>query len=250
MEILDFAGCFRFNEFYFENYKYTDNRGGTPIGYVGYMKRGTARLVTTDNEINVETGHLFYIPKKCRYESFWYGKPEIDFLSFGFTSFPNDDVISCPLQLIPTNEKVLCQMKKIPIGKPTDCQALGEFMLFLGMLLPTMKTERCGRQYITVKKATELMRQDNSLSLAQVADGCKVSESTLYADFRSVTGDTPAMARQKIRAEIAVNLLTTSNLSVEDVSDRSGFSSSSYMRKIVRKFYGLTPNEIKKKYAL
>ena len=57
---------------------------------------------------------------------------------------------------------------------------------------------------------------------------------------------TPHALRQKILVEKAVELLTTTDIPIEEVSDRLGFSSSSYFRKILFAQTGKTPSAIRK----
>ena len=52
--------------------------------------------------------------------------------------------------------------------------------------------------------------------------------------------------KQEILCEKAVQLLTTTDLSVEEISNRLLFSSSSYFRKIFKKYTGKTPRQIRK----
>ena len=79
-----------------------------------------------------------------------------------------------------------------------------------------------------------------------VARYCNVSLSGLYGIFQKVLEKTPNEVRQEIQCKNAVHLLTTTNLSVEEISSRLHFSSSSYFRKILRKHTGKTPLAIRK----
>ena len=45
---------------------------------------------------------------------------------------------------------------------------------------------------------------------------------------------------------MAVNLLSTTNRPVQQISDAAGFSSTSYFRKLLRKYTGKTPLQIRK----
>jgi AraC-like DNA-binding protein len=59
-------------------------------------------------------------------------------------------------------------------------------------------------------------------------------------------GKTPNRVRQEAKCQQAVRLLTCTDLPVEEISTRLGFSSSSYMRKLLRLTTGKTPLQIRK----
>lgn len=90
------------------------------------------------------------------------------------------------------------------------------------------------------------MRNTDDFTMKDVATHCKISESGLYPIFQKVFQKTPLEMKQEILCEKAVQLLTTTDLSVEEISNRLLFSSSSYFRKILRKYTGKTPREIRK----
>ncbi|MBE6762725.1 MAG: AraC family transcriptional regulator, partial [Ruminococcaceae bacterium] len=58
---------------------------------------------------------------------------------------------------------------------------------------------------------------------------------------------TPNQFRNEILCEKAISLLTTTNKSVQEISDTLNFSSTSYFRKILKAHTGKTPLEIRKK---
>ncbi|MBQ4116900.1 MAG: helix-turn-helix domain-containing protein [Clostridia bacterium] len=53
--------------------------------------------------------------------------------------------------------------------------------------------------------------------------------------------------RCEILCEKAVTLLTTTDKSVQEISDMHGFSSTSYFRKILYRYTNNTPRDIRKK---
>ena len=81
--------------------------------------------------------------------------------------------------------------------------------------------------------------------MPELARHCRVSESGLYAAFRCVKGYTPVEAWHRVLVERAEVLLTSTDLSVEEISRRLGFCPASYFRKIVRRVTGSTPRELR-----
>lgn len=92
-----------------------------------------------------------------------------------------------------------------------------------------------------------LIRSDPSRKIADIAAACGVCESGLYGVFRRTYRETPNTVRQRVLCEQAKHLLVTTDLSVEEISERLSFSSSSYFRKVMRKHTGMTPGEIRRR---
>ena len=120
------------------------------------------------------------------------------------------------------------------------------FYLFLGNAIDGMKKE--GKAYeASVAKAFKYMQNNPNAKMGDVAKYCNISETTLFSLFKKRFKKTPNEIRQKILCEKAEELLITTNLSVEEISGKLGFSSASYFRKILKKHLNITPTGIRKK---
>lgn len=86
-----------------------------------------------------------------------------------------------------------------------------------------------------------LHRKITVQELAQVA--C-LSASRFHEVFRDVAGVTPHQFLIQTRLEQAVQLLTTTQLSVSEISYRTGFSSQSALTNALRKHKGITPSKL------
>ena len=73
-----------------------------------------------------------------------------------------------------------------------------------------------------------------------------MSESGLYAFMREHGHTTPIGLKNRLLVEKAVELLSSTDLSVEEISARLGFCSSAYFRKIVKEQTGKTPTQLRK----
>lgn len=241
-----FCESFSFNEFFFTRYHYTDARYGCPMNYFGFMKSGHARLVSVREEIEVFPGDLFYIPLGCEYESFWYGE-EIRFDSLGFHYFPQARDVRYPLQRIEalTGEEADL-LRALGGGVRVDCASVGQLYALLACVLPRMTAESASPEQRLVRRALSCMAAEPSASMPEIAAACHVSQSALYAAFRSQGDDTPVHARQRQLVERAVQLLHTTDLPVEEISARLDFSSAAYFRRVLRRVTGKTPREIRR----
>ena len=82
--------------------------------------------------------------------------------------------------------------------------------------------------------------------MSELARHCNMSESGIYAFFKKHMQDTPIGVKNRIKARRAVTMLETTNLSVEEISESLGFSSSAYFRKKIKEITGKTPQKIRK----
>lgn len=98
-----------------------------------------------------------------------------------------------------------------------------------------------------MRRALSYMRRIPARTCPRSRRACRVSQSTLYAAFRTQRGVTPVHARQRLQVERAVTLLHTTDLPVEQISAQLGFSSPAYFRRVLRMVLGQTPREIRRR---
>jgi transcriptional regulator GlxA family with amidase domain len=72
-----------------------------------------------------------------------------------------------------------------------------------------------------------------------------VSPRTLNRRFRSAVGEAPFQHLQRLRVEVAKQLLQSSRQSVEAVSERVGYADVSSFRQVFRRTTGMSPREFK-----
>ena len=75
---------------------------------------------------------------------------------------------------------------------------------------------------------------------AFASDVC-MSRSTLYRKLMSLTGQKPSEFIRTIRLKHAARLLKEGKLSISEISDMCGFSSTSYFYRCFKKQYGVQP---------
>lgn len=241
--------AFRFVEFNLNKYHYTDNRGGSPHHYIALMKKGRSRLVSQAKTIEINEGDVFYIPFALPYQSYWYGNSEISFISLGFHLFPETTDKNYRLQKIECDDSLKEKIKSITLNKPVNSCGLYKFYGVLNELLPIMETEDLTRNEQIFKKAKRFITHNTDCNAQAIAKHCNVSESTLYLAFKTVANKTPNEVKNEILCDKAIFLLSTTDKSVQEISDALGFSSTSYFRKTLKTYVKLTPREIRKKYV-
>lgn len=211
------------------------------------MIHGTATLKSKSSSISICEGDIFFIPKGLKYQSFWYGddKERITFDSFGFEYFPIPNTSGFMLQKIECTDDAASILVSMSGDIPTSCTSVGNLYTFLGLVLNSMKREIVHYKDIT-ELAMEYMRTHTHFQMTDVAKHCGVSRTSLYEILKKAYQKTPIEIKQEILCEKAVELLTTTDFSVEEISARLNFSSSSYFRKILKKHTGKSPLEMRK----
>lgn len=240
-----YSDNFRFVDFHLSRYHYTDSRDGAARHYLALMLRGECRIVAGKDTLSICEGDVFYIPKGLSYQSFWYGRDEIRFLSFGFGHLLTDEAEDISLQVIPCSEDIREKLRSISTGGHPDCRPLSVFYSVMADLLPTMIRTPERREDTVVRRAETYIEDHPDCSMAELAAACSVSEPYLYVIFHRTTGQTPNTFRQKILCRKAVQLLTTTDRTVEEIASALSFSSASYMRKVLRQHTGHTPRQIR-----
>lgn len=229
----------------FDKYHYTDHRVGSPYYYLAYMKKGSARIVSGQNSIQVEEGDVFFIPKNLPYESYWWGEDEIDFLSYGFLSLQTEEKLNYKLQKIACDKALLQDILNIMgDNRSVSSVALSRFYSVMARLFGIMEKDG-GRDEALVDMIKRRIKECPTDTLPIIAKSCAISEPYMYALFKRATGTTPNEYRQRVVCDRAVELLLTTDKKVEDIALMTGFSSASYMRRVLKKYTGLTPAEIR-----
>lgn len=247
MNGVDFCKGFHFHIFKAQKQHFTDHsKEPSTLHYIGCLIKGSAVIKSENQELVLSPGEVFYIPKGLFYQSRWQGEngKDLEWYSFGFDICPSNSTYG--LQKIQCTDTAKALFEELCLEIPFTEKGIGRLYRFWGEIAETM--EQTGQTYRDpiVKRATSYISRNPSHRIAAVAQYCNVSESGLYALFRKHAGTTPNQVRLEAQCRRAVMLLTTTNLSVQEISDMVDFSSTSYFRKVLRKVTGKTPLQIRK----
>ena len=251
MDNILFYNSFFFTVYTYKNPKHTDNSAGIDSHYIGRLCRGTARIVTDLGEdLRLQSGDIFYLPQGLRYHSYWYpdadGEEIAELESYRFSYFPCQSDKRYALQKLSPNTKALEALEGLSLDKRVLCSSIGFLYTFLGEVFPNMITVDTNPQKQLFSKAKHYISQNPDFRVPDLARHCGMSESGLYAFFKSYAQTTPIEYKNRIQTEKAITLLASTDLTIEEISDRVGFQSVAYFRKIIKVQTGKTPTEIRK----
>lgn len=243
----EFYNSFKFNIFKLNKYHFTD-QSKSPVlkHYFGYLIKGTAKIKSKHTEILIYPNEIFYIPKGLKYQSQWYGENgnEIVFYSFGFEFIPTKKLFD--LQKISCDNTAKEIFKELCDEVYSSEKRIGKLYYFFEKVAPNMKKAEQSHLNVVVEKAIEYISNNPNVRISELAKHCNVSESGLYSVFKRNLNKTPNTIRNEILCEKAILLLTTTNKSIQEISEELSFSSTSYFRKILKSYIGKTPREIRK----
>jgi transcriptional regulator GlxA family with amidase domain len=98
-----------------------------------------------------------------------------------------------------------------------------------------------------IQKVFEVMR-DNShrrLTPADLAEHVQLSPGHFRHLFRAETGTTPARFLKSLRMQRAKELLENSFLATREIIRRVGFSNESHFARDFKRYYGVTPGQLR-----
>ena len=240
---------FRFQNMSFSSERHTDNSVGIRTNYLAKMTRGTGRIVSLSGEVmTLGTGDVFYLPKGLSYHSYWI--PDrgglVEWASLAFPSIPEEEERSYVMQILCPDEQASVLLAQILTDMRVSPTTVGCLYLFLGSLLPKMKQCAQGEKSLLLEKAKRYIASHPQFTVPALARHCGISESGIYALFQSHAGMTPIEMKHRLQIESAITLLSTTDLSVEEISTRLGFHSAGYFRRIFKYQTKKTPSEFRK----
>lgn len=102
----------------------------------------------------------------------------------------------------------------------------------------------------SIQRAEDFIKENLSgnLSIRAISENINVSKSVLYKKFHDTFGCTVSEYINAKRVEKAVELLETTNFSMEEISSEVGFSSTPYFGKVFKKIKGSSPLQYKIKH--
>ncbi|WP_210772427.1 GlxA family transcriptional regulator [Panacagrimonas perspica] len=84
-------------------------------------------------------------------------------------------------------------------------------------------------------------------SVAELARTRGMSERTLARQLKTASGKNPSALIQFVRLKRARLLLETSRLSIDQIAERVGYRDATALRRLMRKTFGATPSQFRKR---
>ncbi len=205
----------------------------------------SGEVILTDNESNrieAGVGEVVFIPMGTVYTMSWKGnQPSNLAVHYQFAreqgKYPMQKLegASFPFADIPSSE--LLQMSLF-YRLFADCE-------------PRIKKAKPQAGYDNrIDVAVEFIRSNYNVdfTIEQLADMCHLSPSRFHYLFKKSVGYTAIDYKNKVKTDIAMQLLISTSLSVEQISDKLNFNSSIYFRRVFKKFAGMSATQYRTVY--
>lgn len=120
---------------------------------------------------------------------------------------------------------------------------LVKFILLENMLNPSLEEN--------IKKAVNYINEnlEKELTIKNISKNVNISKSVLYKKFHSFFNCTISEYINIKRIEKSIDLLLKTDLSIEDISQKVGFASTSYFSKTFKKIQNISPLKYRKANA-
>lgn len=215
---------------------------------IGYIKKGYAKFLYKGDTLYAYEGDLIYIAYETRYQSIWFGSPDIEWYTLNFDFNSKYAFYNYRFQILKNYsgkifEKIRETYEKFPL------LSISYFYQLLNDVYNKLENIPISPFYETVVPAISFIenKYNEPLSIESLAKLCNCSESSFFKLFKKATGVTPITYKHNIMIQHAVDLLSNTSFSVEEISTQVGFMSSNYFRKVFFKLTDKKPNELRRK---
>lgn len=227
----------------------------------GFLCKGTLTVELASKQLIFPEGSLFYIPAQARYRSVFRGTPEIVFYGLHLQLLPSaafpkeqyalqriDQLSNARTEDLFTQLYMLLQSTE-PVNQ---LRAFAVFYAFYVQALPLLQPAQCTLYPPQLADALAYIEQNfcRQLTVRQIAEACYLSQSRLFALFRSFLSITPMRYLNALRLEKAIGQLCMSTPSIQEIAAQCGFRSEEYFRQVFRQHVGVTPLEYRKSCLL
>lgn len=243
-----------------ESVHVTKMRAPIVTNYFGYLLNGSASFITPKECVTVKAQELIFIPNHLLYQSVWRDAAGVRFYSIPFTfvdeSQMHSDGFAYCLQKVTPPGNSTQRLAAIHAGMckkgAAEYVAIGQFYQWLSEILPCLRAEPIQQPQTSVLPAIQYLQENHAteISVAHLAALCHKSESGFYHAFRNATGFSPITYRNRVRIREACFLLTTSEKTIEEISEKLGFCSSAYFRRQFERIIGVPPSAYRRNFSI
>jgi len=211
---------------------------------IAYRKKGDAEFVFNDQSIYAGSGTVIYIPSGVDY-SIIHGNEELVVIRLGCFGVDGENI-----EIENVDDELgrffddICQVwESRNAASYQSCMVL-LYKIFEGLELS--KRNKADDVPKVISDGVFYLHQsfrNPSLSIADAASRCHVSEVYFRRVYKEHFGCSPLQTIIDMRFEHACNLLKSGYYRIKEVAALSGFSDTKYFRTAFGKRYGMTPSQ-------
>lgn len=169
------------------------------------------------------------------------GKNAVNFFrSFGYSGEVMDSG-ACPVWLF---ERIIRALASPAAGDYRRCCAL--YTELFARLIPDGEEKKLPQFVHDCLHHIRVNCTNHNFNINILADKLAVHRSTVSRKVKQYTGMSAQQYLDKCRTDYAIELLSSTALSILETSKRAGFSRSNYFCRLIRKKFSCTPAELRK----
>lgn len=215
---------------------------------IGYITKGNAKFIFPDNTVlYANEGDAIYIPYTTYYMSTWTGSPDIEFYSLQYRFSSPWDIMYKFKVIKKFPEKGFANLLEAYEKKDNFISTMSCFYSLLENIFSNLQHVTPLPKYPEIKKAVEYIESNftDKIKVEFLAKLCNLSQARFYSLFKSVMGITPIEYKNNLLADHAIYMLRSTNCSIEEISEKLGFCTPGYFRRLVKKKTGKLPKQIR-----
>lgn len=232
-------------------------RMDSPVACVQYVISGSGVIICNDKMYNVNAGDTFLLPEGSN--QIYYSNPDNQFeriwLNFkGELSQSLIDIYKLDKTVVFRGVSTIEIIKKIQEacmtatspGEYKRVTARGFFEL-IQLLAENNKEEKSEESPVENIRAYIDCRITENITISDIAEKFSFSEEHIIRIFKKIYGITPHKYILQSKIRLAMIMLKTTEISIEEISDRLGFSDSKHFSTQFKKMMNYTPSQYRKK---
>lgn len=222
-----------------------------------YIEEGTIEFLANDKTVVAKSGDLVYVPKGYRFLEKGLVDEKMVYYILAFSFHPqNNKFFDEKFDFTLFDEQTSAVgrdffAKVFPLFNADEKEKLKSFSLFydffaeiydnINLFVPLTFSPLLTNALTYI---SEHLAED--FSMEDLAKGCCASQSRIFHLFQKELKTTPVTYKNRLKIKQSFYLLTSTNLSVEDIAEKLHFHSATYFRKAFFKETGSTPTKYRK----
>ncbi len=237
---------------YWKNYIYSySSRPRPDYGFL-LVTHGEIKISTADEYISAKAGDIIFIPKHLCYDAVIENEAE-DYL-INFDTNGSDVLFEKPYKLL-ENAPLYCIDRFLKLAKEQDekgqraLRLRGLFYLLVDSIESAASEENLLKDR-NMEKVKNILEDEKDYKISDIANECRMSESSLRKSFKAYYGISPAEYRLRYRLDRAKYLLESTNMTLGEISNALHFYDTAYFCRMFKVYSGMTPRAYAKTKSL
>ncbi len=218
------------------------------------IQTGYGRFIQDGKELIAHPGDVVFNPLGSKFLIEWFGEPDSRMMTLHFLFPPmgNPYRKSYPQQIVkatPELERDFAFIVDNFASEESSLRVLSKFYetvdTLFGMLIPDELPDASPE----ILRARQFIDENccRKLTIDEIATHCGLSRSYFQHQFKTATGLTPIEYKNRAAISIAERMLSENRgMTIEEVSELTGFESTAYFRRVFKKQTHQTPTKYKK----